>query len=93
MRRRALLLAAVPVSARADELFELNHASRAELESLPGLGPQKVEAILSERLRAPFDDWASLRRRVKGLGPKLLQKISDGGLRVNGRAYASDATP
>lgn len=96
MKRRALLLLALAAAgAQGEERLELNRASRAELESLPGLGPQKVEVLLNERQRAAFRDWRDLRARVKGIGPKIAQRLSDAGLRVAGQAYAaaSDATP
>ncbi|WP_077035225.1 helix-hairpin-helix domain-containing protein [Pelomonas sp. KK5] len=90
MRRRGLLmlLALPPLTAVAAEL-EINSASRAQLESLPGIGPALAERILAARAAGPFDDWADLHRRVAGIGPKLAQRLSDQGLRVNGLGYAA----
>jgi competence protein ComEA len=71
--------------------LELNQASRAQLESLQGLGPQLVERLLAERARhGPYRDWAQLRRRLKGqgLGPRLLQRLSDQGLRIQGQPWS-----
>ncbi|QPF73659.1 helix-hairpin-helix domain-containing protein [Roseateles sp. DAIF2] len=67
-------------------LLELNQADRAELESLPGIGPQLAERLLAARAQGPFADWAELRRRVRGIGPALARRLSDAGLRVRGRA-------
>jgi competence protein ComEA len=67
--------------------LEVNQASRAELESLPGLGPNLVERILTERAKMAFSDWADLRQRVRAIGPTSAKKLSALGLRVNGLDY------
>ncbi|MFN5049121.1 ComEA family DNA-binding protein [Roseateles sp.] len=72
-------------------LLELNQADRAELESLPGIGPQLAERLLAERARALFNDWPDLLRRVRGLGPSLARRLSGAGLRINGHAYEAPA--
>ncbi|WP_310384087.1 ComEA family DNA-binding protein [Roseateles sp.] len=92
MRRRALLITSLsglcaPLLAQEKLLLELNQASRAELESLPGLGVQLVERLLTARANAPFSNWADLRQRVRGIGPSSAKKLSALGLRVNGQAY------
>lgn len=84
MRRRSLLLWAVlPAFAQAE--VEANTASRAQLESLPGLGPALVQCMLAAR---PFKDWADLTRRVKGIKTATAQKLSAAGLRVDGAAFS-----
>ncbi|MCV2348732.1 ComEA family DNA-binding protein [Paucibacter sp. Y2R2-4] len=96
MRRRTCLLALFGLDAwlepsLADPLsvaLEINAASRAELESLPGLGPALVERILLARQQALFQDWQDLRTRVRGLGPNSLLKLSEQGLRVAGQTFA-----
>ena len=92
VRRRTLLCGLLggllPLAARAaPPALELNQASQAELEQLPGIGPDLSERLLAARRQAPFADWTDLRRRVKGLGPVRAQRLSDAGLRVAGRAY------
>lgn len=87
LRLAALLLSPLSLQAQAAPL-ELNRADRAELESLPGIGPQLAERLLAERARAPFANWPELLRRVRGLGPRLARRLSGAGLRVNGQAYA-----
>lgn len=100
-RRRWLRLAALllphllsPQGLQAQAAtLELNQADRAELESLPGIGPQLAERLLAERARAPFAHWPELLRRVRGLGPRLARRLSGAGLRVNGQAYADTEAP
>jgi competence protein ComEA len=92
MRRRELLIASLsglttPLLAQDKLVMELNQASRAELESLPGLGVQLVERLLIARAKRPFSDWADLRGRVAGIGAATAKKLSAQGLRVNGQAY------
>ncbi|NCT84000.1 MAG: helix-hairpin-helix domain-containing protein [Comamonadaceae bacterium] len=89
MRRRALLLwsTALPALAQAQEVVEVeaNTASRAALESLPGLGPALAQRLLANR---PFDDWAELMRRVPGIKTATARKLSAAGLRVAGRPFS-----
>ncbi|PZP29344.1 MAG: hypothetical protein DI603_16865 [Roseateles depolymerans] len=92
MQRRACLsrLACLALSLaassalRAQAHVEVNTASRAQLESLPGLGPALVQRLLDGR---PFSDWADLLRRVRGLRAASAKRLSDAGLRVAGRAW------
>ena len=84
MKRRALLLwAAVPAVAQAE--VDANTATRAELESLPGLGPALVQRLLAAR---PFVDWADLMQRVPGVKAATARKLSAVGLRVAGQAFS-----
>lgn len=92
------LLPLLPIgAAHAQDLtpstLELNRASRAELESLPGLGPALTAQLLAKRGDAPFADWQDLARRVRGMGPALRRRLSEAGLRVNGRALDAAGTP
>ena len=92
MRRRPLLawLLAAPAGAQ-DTLpvaVEANTASRAALESVPGLGPALVQRLLAAR---PFADWADLMRRVPGIKAASARKLSAAGLRVAGQAYGAPA--
>ena len=86
MKRRALLLwaAAMPVLAQAE--VDANTATRAELESLPGLGPALAQRLLAAR---PFKDWADLTRRVPGIKAATARKLSAAGLRVAGQAFST----
>jgi competence protein ComEA len=85
MKRRALLLwAALPALAQAE--VEVNTATRAALESLPGLGPALVLRLLAAR---PFKDWGDLMHRVPGVKAAMARKLSSAGLRVAGQAFSA----
>jgi len=72
---------------------EVNQASEAELDSVKGLGPASTARILEARAQGLFKDWADLMRRVKGIKPALAAKLSEGGLRVNGKNLAGEDAP
>jgi competence protein ComEA len=88
VKRRGLLLWAVtPALAEPTAVeVEANTATRAQLESLPGLGPALVQRLLAAR---PFADWADLMKRVPGVKAATARKLSDAGLRVAGQAYSA----
>jgi len=86
-----LCLMAVGVAgARAEEAarIDLNVASAAELESLPGVGPAKAQAIIAHRETAPFKNAEEL-IEVKGIGEKLFAQLKD---KVTVSAAAGAAT-
>ena len=72
---------------------EINQASEAELDSIKGLGPASTARILEARAQGLFKDWADLMRRVKGIKPTQAAKLSDAGLRVNGKNIAGEDAP
>jgi competence protein ComEA len=86
MRRRAWLLWAAAPIALAQTEVDANAATRAQLESLPGLGPALAQRLLAAR---PFADWADLMKRVPGIHAATARKLSGAGLRVGGQAYGS----
>ena len=68
--------AAKPQIVAGKKLVNLNTASQAELETLPGVGPKLAERIMAARKQQPFtslDDVA----RVQGIGDKLLERWRD----------------
>ena len=67
--------------------LEINLASEAELDSVRGMGPAMSRAILAERQRKPFADWADLMRRVKGIKDARARQLSSEGVTVNGQPY------
>lgn len=85
MRRRAWLLwVSLPALAQAEA--DANTATRAELESLPGLGPALVQRLLAAR---PFKDWDDLMHRVPGVKAATARKLSAAGLRVAGQPFSA----
>jgi competence protein ComEA len=65
---------------------DVNKADAAALDSIRGLGPAKTKAILEERKKGEFKDWADFEQRVKGIGDKNAAKLSEAGLQVNGKS-------
>ncbi len=82
--------AGFPVSSPAPSpelpAIEANDANRARLESIRGLGPGLVTALLAARAVRPFADWDDLVARVRGIGPASARRLSAAGLRVAGQA-------
>jgi comEA protein len=84
--RRSLILFAIasflfPAVATAnkkkppDHPINLNTATSAELQEVPGIGPVTADKILKMRkLRGPFKSVNEL-RAIKGIGPKRLAKM------------------
>ena len=67
------------------QAVEVNQASQAELERLRGIGPAMSEQLIEQRTQRPFSDWDDLRRRVRGLGPASMRRLSAEGLTIGGR--------
>ena len=55
-------------------ILDVNRATAAQLESLPGIGPALAARIVEARASAPFQSLADL-DRVKGIGPSKLEKL------------------
>ena len=54
----------------------LNSADPSDLERVPGIGPNRALAITTERARAgEFESLEALSRRVRGIGPKTIDRI------------------
>jgi competence protein ComEA len=54
--------------------IDVNHATSEELQKLEGIGPVMAAKIIEERNKGPFRSPDDL-RRVKGIGPKTMEKI------------------
>src|SRR5512139_2926785 len=64
------------VGAEEQGRVDINTATAAELESLPGVGPAKAQAIVAHREVAPFKTADEL-VEVKGIGEKLYAQLKD----------------
>lgn len=52
-----------------------NTANLAALDALPGIGPVLGQRIIDARKDEPFASPEDLDRRVRGIGPKILERI------------------
>jgi competence protein ComEA len=64
---------------------DVNKADAAGLDAVKGVGPTMSKAILDERAKGEFKDWADFQKRVKGVGEKRALKLSQAGLVVAGK--------
>ena len=69
----------VPVAATAavwpDMRLDVNTAPATEFNALPGIGPRLAERLAADReANGPFESVEDL-ARVRGIGPKLVQRI------------------
>lgn len=87
----AALVAAVALNAFA--AVEVNRASRAELETVKGVGPGLSAKIIKAREAGEFKDWADMVKRVPGVGTASAGKLSKAGLTVGGNAFDASQMP
>lgn len=55
---------------------DINSATQAELEAIPGIGPAKAKAIIEYRATTPFATADDL-QNVKGIGATLYERVKD----------------
>jgi len=63
-------------SGTVNSRVNLNTATQAELESLPGVGPKLAQQIIQVRQQRPFRSLSDL-DQVPGVGPALVVKLRD----------------
>lgn len=86
---KKLMLAMAALAASTGFAFaqvDVNKADAAALDGVKGVGPSMSKAIIDERGKGAFKDWADFQKRVKGVGEKRAAKLSQAGLQVNGQA-------
>ena len=86
---KKLLLAIATMVATMGFAFaqvDVNKADAPALDGVKGVGPKMSKAILDERAKGEFKDWADFEKRVKGVGEKSSAKLSAAGLQVNGKS-------
>ena len=90
---KKLLLALVTAFALVNFAFaavDANTADKAALDGIKSIGEKTADAIIAERTKnGKYKDWNDFIHRVKGVGPKNAEKMSGGGLTVNGEALAN----
>ena len=88
MIKKLMLAIAVLVASTglAFAQVDVNKADAAALDGVKGVGPSMSKAIMDERSKGEFKDWADFQKRVKGVGEKKAAKLSEAGLQVNGKA-------
>lgn len=89
MLKKILVLLAMLYAAVAMAAVDVNKATAAELDAVKGIGPATSKAILAERKKSEFKDWADFIGRVKGIGDAKAAKLSQEGLTVNGATFAA----
>jgi competence ComEA-like helix-hairpin-helix protein len=67
----------VPAAEPPSQPLDLNRATAADLQRLPGIGPGLAQRILAERERRGRFESPEALRQVMGLGPKKLAALRD----------------
>lgn len=79
----ACIVALVVMSAglSAQEGPNINTMSKSELMALKaGLGDVKAQKVVDEREKGQFSSFSDLQSRVKGVGPKTIEKLKEKGV-------------
>ena len=57
-------------------VIDPNTAPASVLEALPHVGPSLVKQLIEQRERHPFESFEDMHRRVRGLGPVMMARLS-----------------
>lgn len=87
----AALLAALTLNAFA--AVDANQASRADLETVKGIGPSLSGKIVEARKAGEFKNWGDLVDRISGVGPDNAARLSQAGLTVAGATFDPSTMP
>lgn len=87
----AVLLAAFALNAHA--AVDANQASRADLETVKGIGPGLSGKIVEARKAGAFKNWSDLVDRISGVGPDNAARLSQAGLTVAGAPFDRSTMP
>jgi competence protein ComEA len=85
----SILLAVFALNAFA--AVDANQATRADLETVKGIGPGLSGKIVDARKTGSFKDWSDLVERVGGIGAGNAAKLSQAGLTVGGSSFDPSA--
>lgn len=66
---------------------EVNTSTAQELTQIKGIGDAIAERIVVERSNQPYRDWSDFIQRVRGVGEKQAERLSENGLTVDGARY------
>ncbi|MDP2005261.1 MAG: helix-hairpin-helix domain-containing protein [Rubrivivax sp.] len=91
MIRNFLSLVLAVFALNAFAAVDANQATRADLETVKGIGPGLSGKILDARKTGNFKDWPDLVERVGGIGAGNAAKLSQAGLTVGGSAFDASA--
>jgi competence protein ComEA len=86
-------LAVALFSLNAFAAVDANQATRADLETVKGIGPGLSAKIVDARKTGAFKDWGDLVERVGGIGPGNAARFSQAGLTVGGSAFDAKTMP
>jgi competence ComEA-like helix-hairpin-helix protein len=91
--RHLLFLAALSAGGSAYGL-DVNTATQAQLESIRGIGPKTATLIVKERQqRGRFSSLEDFSERVRGIGPKRVERLSAQGLTVGSAMRVNVGAP
>lgn len=91
MFRHLIAILATLFCLSAFAAVDVNQATRADLETVKGIGPGLSGKIIEARKAGAFKDWNDLVERVGGVGPGNAARFSQAGLTVGGSAYDAQA--